>query len=504
MSSSVEMEMKLVIARKDLPKFFAQTLIKNSAIAGSEKKLAIENYYYDTSDYKISNAGMSYRIRKTDKKLEATVKTQGEAGGGFSAREEYTVPLKKNEPILTGFANNFDNKLQTLLADEDLQIMFKIIVDREVSLLQITPDTVIEMAVDEGEILVAQRMEKIHEVELEIKSGTKADLFVFVAKLAEKVPIFIEPKSKFQRGLELLAGKKEKNKMLDNKLDIDPAGNAETEFKKLIVHSISNILEKQNILRSKDNLIDVDKLLLADIKRLRALIDFIEPLLEKADYENYKAIVTEFNEPLQKLYVIKRFIKQWKSIYKKVGTMLRTNVLLERLSERREEITKNIFKQVNSGFYTAGLFKIIAQLEVTTWQGANFLQMDQFALHRLKDWHERLLKIEITNEKLQEDTAREMRKIIEVMVMVRSSTKIGRFDKETYGYLKALYRNLKVLNFDIYGHKDILAFLQGTNSRVLYRDAGLLLGYRLSEMPKVWRKVQKSWNVLLSALKKKK
>ena len=118
--------------------------------------------------------------------------------------------------------------------------------------------------------------------------------------------------------------------------------------------------------------------------------------------------------------------------------------------------------------------------------------------------HERLLEIEITNEKLQEDTAREMRKIIEVMVMVRSSTKIGRFDKETYGYLKLLYRNLKVLNFDIYGHKDILAFLQGTNSRVLYRDAGLLLGYRLSEMPKVWRKVQKSWNVLLTALKKKK
>jgi len=504
MSSNVEMEMKLIIAKKDLPKFFAQALIKNSTIAGSEKKLAIENHYYDTSDYKISNAGMSYRIRKTDKKLEATVKTQGEAGGGFSAREEYTVPLKKNEPILTGFANNFDNKLQTLLADEDLQIMFKIVIDRDVSLLQITPDTVIEMAVDEGEILVSDRKDKIHEVELEIKSGTKADLFVFVANLAEKVPIFIEPKSKFQRGLELLAGKKGKIKKLENNLDVNITGNAETEFKKLIVHCISNILEKQNILRSKDNLIDVDKLLLSDIKRLRSLIDFIEPLLEKVDYENYKTIVAEFNDPLQKLYIVKRFIKQWKCIYKKAGTMLRTNVLLEHLHERREEITKNVFKQVNSGVYTAGLFKIIAELEMTTWQGASFLQMDQFALHRLKDWHERLLEIEINNEKLQEDTAREMRKIIEVIVMVRSSSKIGRFDKETYGYLKALYRNLKVLNFDVYGHKDILAFLQGTNSRVLYRDAGLLLGYRLSEMPKVWRKVQKSWNALLIALKKKK
>jgi triphosphatase len=504
MAGNVEVEMKLIIAKKDLSKFLEQTLIKTSTIAGSEKKLAIENYYYDTTDYKISNAGMSYRIRKTDKKLEATVKTQGEAGGGFSTREEYTVPIKKNEPILTGFENNFDNKLQTLLADEDLQVMFRIVVNRAVSLLQITHDTVVEMAVDEGEILVDERKEKIYEVELEIKSGTKADLFVFVAKLAEKVPVFIEAKSKFQRGLELLAGKKEKTKRADNDLTVNTDGNAETEFKKLISNCLSNILEKQNALRSKDNLIDADKLLLADVKRLRAIIDFVEPLLEREDYEEYKRIVTEFNDPLQRLYIVKRFMRQWKRVYKKASTMLRNNVLLERLDERKEDITKVIFTQVVGGAYTAGLFKIAAQLEITTWQGATFLQMDQFALNRLKDWHEHLLEIEITNEKLQEDTARKMRRIIEVMVMVRSSIKIGRLDKETYSYLKALYRNLKVLNFDIYGHKDILAFLQGTNSRVLYRDAGLLLGYRLSEMPKVWRKVQKSWSRLLIALKKKK
>jgi len=504
MAGNVEVEMKLIIAKKDLSKFLEQTLIRNSTIAGSEKKLAIENYYYDTSDYKISNAGMSYRIRKTDKKLEATVKTQGEAGGGFSTREEYTVPIKKNEPILTGFENNFDNKLQTLLADEDLQVMFKIVVNRAVSLLQITHDTVVEMAVDEGEILVADRKDKIYEVELEIKGGTKADLFVFVAKLAEKVPVFIEPKSKFQRGLELLAGKKEKTKRADNDLTVNTAGNAETEFKKLISNCINNILEKQNALRSKDNLIDADKLLLTDVKRLRAIIDFVEPLLEREDYEEYKRIVTEFNDPLQKLYIVKRFMRQWKRVYKKASTMLRNNVLLERLDERKDDITKVIFAQVVGGVYTAGLFKIAAQLEITTWQGAAFLQMDQFALNRLKDWHGHLLEIEITNEKLQEDTARKMRRIIEVMVMVRSSIKIGRLDKENYSYLKALYRNLKVLNFDIYGHKDILAFLQGTNSRVLYRDAGLLLGYRLSEMPKVWRKVQKSWSRLLIVLKKKK
>ena len=104
---------------------------------------------------------------------------------------------------------------------------------------------------------------------------------------------------------------------------------------------------------------------------------------------------------------------------------------------------------------------------------------------------------------LEEENAREMRKIIEVMVLVRRSIKIGTLDKQSFAYMKDLYRHLKVLNFDIYGHKDIIAFLHGSNSRVLYRDAGLLLGWRLSEMPGAWRAVQKSWARLLSALKNK-
>ena len=504
MSSNIEMEIKLIVAKKDLSKFLGCPLIKKTSIAGSEKTLILENYYYDTSDYKISNAGMAYRIRQTDKEWEATVKTQGEAGGGFSARGEYTVAVKQNEPVFVGFDDNFDKKLQTLLADEELQIMFKVNVNRKVSLLQITTDTLLEMAVDNGDILVDGRKAKINEIELEIKCGTKADLFAFVAKLAEKVPLFIEPKSKFQRGLELLAGKQEKIKKLEDSFKSDITGNAEKEFKKVINHCISIILEKQNLLRISENLADVDKLLLADVKRLSAMIDFVSPLLEKKDYEEYSGIITELNTSLQELYIIKRFTRQWKNIYSKTGTMLRNNVLLKCLEERRETVIKDISKQVNSGLYTAGLIKIMAQLETTTWQGTTFLQMDQFALNRLKDWHEQLVAMPITKENFREDTADKMLLIIDSMVMVRSCTKISRLDKETYVYLKELYRNLKVLNFDVYGHKDILAFLQGTNSRVLYRDTGLLLGYRLSEMPKAWRKVRKSWRSLLMIMKKKK
>lgn len=50
---------------------------------------------------------------------------------------------------------------------------------------------------------------KIDEVELEIKAGTKADLLDFTAQIAAKIPIFIEPRSKFARGLHLLGNGEE-------------------------------------------------------------------------------------------------------------------------------------------------------------------------------------------------------------------------------------------------------------------------------------------------------
>ena len=66
---------------------------------------------------------------------------------------------------------------------------------------------------------------------------------------------------------------------------------------------------------------------------------------------------------------------------------------------------------------------------------------------------------------------------------------------------RAAERDLDKLDFQV--ARRILAFLHGSNSRVLYRDAGLLLGWRLSEMPGAWRAVQKSWARLLGALKNK-
>ncbi|MEG1412229.1 MAG: CYTH domain-containing protein [Acidaminococcaceae bacterium] len=503
-NKTVEMEMKFTIAKKDLKRFLALPIIAEKTIPDSLQVKSLDNYYYDTASYKLSQAGVAYRIRKTGKEYEATIKTQDASQGGFSERQEYTVPLKNLTPTLEGFTElGFGTDLPTFLAEEELQVLFQVTVKREIRLVRISPTTVVELAVDEGNIIVGKQKEKIEEIELELVEGNKGDLFAFMAQLAGELPLFIEARSKFKRGLDLLAGSAAPLAPLTTEVKIVREGNVEGEFKKLLAYQVNLILEAQNALRAEPTLAEADRLLLNKVKGLRAVLNFIEPLLDSKDYKKFAQSSVELIIPLQELYILKRFNRQWNQVYKQSGTLLRSNVMQERLAERQQEILNVLETQITGGLYTHKLLALLAWTENVPWQGASFIQLEQFALCRLEDWHKHLLTFDLRSELLQEDMARDMRRIIEVMVMVRRSLKIGRLNKENFAYLKALYRQLKILNFDVYGHKDILSFLQGTNSRVLYRDAGLLLGWRLAAMPLAWRRVQKSWNRLLQALKKK-
>ena len=504
MDNTTEMEIKLSTSKESLKKLLDSSLLKAAMVPDSLQEKELENYYYDTASYKLFHEGIAYRIRKSDAGYVATIKTDDASQGGFSERKEYNVPVGEAAPTLEGFAElGLELDLKKLLAEEELQVLFKVLVKRQIRLLQITPETLLEMAIDKGNIVAGKSKEKIEEIEFEIVKGTKGDLFEFVAALAMEIPLFIEPRSKFKRGIDLLSNGSDYADIEEKGVKIDRTGNVETEFKKLIYYDIGVILEAQNALRDTTGLEDADRIILNRVKRLRAVVNFIKPLIEQKDYEYFHNLLAEIVDPLQQLYVLKRFMRQWDKVYKKTGTILKNNVLTERLQERRLEIMQIIKNQIESGLYARGMFKMLAWTENSHWQGAEFIQLEQFSLCRFRDWHKKLLVFEFTNEMLEEENAREMRKIIEVMVMVRRSIKIGTLDKQAFTYMKDLYRHLKILNFDIYGHKDIIAFLHGSNSRVLYRDAGLLLGWRLSEMPGAWRAVQKSWARLLGALKNK-
>ena len=203
---SAEIEVKLIIEADALQKLLASPLITEKIVPGSEAVQHLATSYYDTAAYSLMKNGIAYRVRQNGDKFEATIKTEKEAHGAFSSRNEYNVALNSAEPTIDGFKQaGFDADLDEILGGEPLAELFTVSVERKLCLLQITPSTKLELAVDCGQITSPFSAEvcPINETELEIKSGTKEDLLAYVDKIAGLVPISGEERSKYERGMKL-------------------------------------------------------------------------------------------------------------------------------------------------------------------------------------------------------------------------------------------------------------------------------------------------------------
>lgn len=504
MDKTVEMEMKLTIERKDLKKLLASELIAARTIKGSVAKQELVTTYYDTASYKLTENGMAYRIRKNGKKYEATIKTEQASGGGLSVRREFNVPLKKETPILCGFAEQgLEADLEELLAGEELLKLFTVDVKREIRLLQITPATVLEMAIDLGKIAAGKQKEKIDEVELEIKEGTKADLLEFTAQIAEKVPVFIEARSKFARGLHLL-GVAEEEELLKGHLKIDRSGMVQDEISKLFEYYGDRILKIQNRLR-KDNtlLMQADKLLLPQFKHLQAQLALVKPLLAEGEYEKMSKLLAEPVAVLEELFRYKRLLKEWHSLHIAAENICSQRPLVaQKLTRLVEDSLEEIAKQLEQGLYSRCVFKLLAWSQQSLWQNSDYLEVEQLAACRVEDWYNRLKELNLKGNKIDENQTEAIIKICEVIYYVRRSVKIGRLGKKSWKHLQALYKWMLVLHYEMHSNKGLLTCVKGSGSRGLCRDVGLLFGWRLQYMQTVDAKAIKLYNKVMADFKK--
>lgn len=212
---SAEIEVKLNIEASALQKLLASPLITGKIVPGSEAVQQLATSYYDTADYSLMRSGIAYRVRQNGSEFEATIKTEKEASGGFSSRNEYNISLADGTPVLKGFEKaGFTADLEQITGGQPLKKLFTVSVERKLCLLKVTEATTLELAVDCGQISsdFTDEVCPINETELEIKSGAKEDLLAYVDAISKLVPISGEERSKYERGMKLcgVALKKEK------------------------------------------------------------------------------------------------------------------------------------------------------------------------------------------------------------------------------------------------------------------------------------------------------
>lgn len=200
--NATEVELKLAIESDSIAALRRHPLLVRAAHDGAAN---LDNTYFDTRDLHLMRREAGLRLRKQGRKLLQTVKCTGTVSAGLATRPEWEQPFAGH----FDFSAIHDDGLRRLLERrrEELAPVFSTRFRRLSWTLRPRDGCEIELALDRGEIVAGTSREPIAELELELRTGTRADLLNLACELARSVPLLPEVRSKAERGYALFRGR---------------------------------------------------------------------------------------------------------------------------------------------------------------------------------------------------------------------------------------------------------------------------------------------------------
>ncbi|MCL1137577.1 inorganic triphosphatase [Shewanella pneumatophori] len=196
-----EIELKLFLNennKKSLIKLLDS--LPNCDAKGTEE---LTNGYFDTADLALRKLDMGLRIRGINQHLEQTIKTKGQVVGGIHSRPEYNVDVDQNFPQLNLFPTDIwpdDANVEQIQAN--LYCLFNTDFTRQRWHIFVE-DSLVEVALDIGEIRVDEAVDAICELEFELLAGDTSALLALAGIVSREIPVRLGKASKAQRGYRL-------------------------------------------------------------------------------------------------------------------------------------------------------------------------------------------------------------------------------------------------------------------------------------------------------------
>ena len=161
--------------------------------------------YHDTPDFALRARGLTLRVRRTGDGFVQTVKSLG-GGDGFASRGEWEWTVGSEAVDAAVVARDPD--VLALLGHDlgRLAPIFTTDVVRDLRTLKLDGGTVVESAVDTGEVRAGEGRHSLNELELELKVGPVRPMLQLAEDLARVASLRFGPDSKSERGYALLTG----------------------------------------------------------------------------------------------------------------------------------------------------------------------------------------------------------------------------------------------------------------------------------------------------------
>ncbi len=211
MPRSQEIELKLALPTSD-PPGLAKQLARIPLLARRKAtQLHLHNIYFDTPEQFLRQQRIALRLRRVDNDATPswlqTLKTGGQSNSALSQRGEWEIPVSGE--VLSRKALK-DTPWSGIDPDgtvfATLAPVFVTTFERKLWLVRRRDASVIEVALDIGQIVAGASSSPICELELELKTGRPAALFDLAQEIAQSIAVLPVNVSKAERGYALAQG----------------------------------------------------------------------------------------------------------------------------------------------------------------------------------------------------------------------------------------------------------------------------------------------------------
>jgi len=475
----IEVELKLrLLKTENCPNIFAAPALAGLKTSVPTKE-TLASKYFDSTDGVLNKAGIAYRIRREGEQLIATVKAGGTSAGGLHERQEWNIKIDQYQPSIDYFmATQAGQLLKNVLGDNQLEPVLETVFERQKTMVTTADGSLIELALDQGVIIAGQIEETIAEVELELKEGNSAAVLGLGAELAAWMPLALEPRSKYFRGL-VLAGLATAFKP-DTIRRPQLTASAASGMRRVVISQLHKVLSAQDTFLVNPNVSETFYELGRELRRTSSLLSFAQPLVAVEDYTYWQEQLNNWIKSLEGLNNIDITLKAWMDATNNGELALTPPPWLGMLlTAEREKIACEEVAAFMAGRLTATMLSLWAWLAGQAFlaTGDSVLLRD-FVGARLAQWVEKLrlvgkefnIKDSLEFDSVQSQS-KKIRDVLETWSLKDAKTKLLGVR------IRRLDENLRTMADSGIITKFLDEWMNLHASRTIYRDAGVVTGW---------------------------
>ena len=239
--------------------------------------------YYDTSDRRLSKRGVALRVRKKGRTITQTVKVKAVKSSAMSQRPEWNVEVSSARPDISVLPSAARKRVGLVLPNE-LKKLFTVDVERKKADIELAgrdgaEPTIVEIALDRGEVKAGRKSADMTELEIELVSGDPAAIFDLAIQLAD-TGLSINQVTKAETGYRLIDGTVNPEPVRLSKFKLDPAHSANHVIAEIFSAGLSNVLDNEAATRDGSDPEGVHQMRVS-LRRMRSAFSVFGRLIDK-------------------------------------------------------------------------------------------------------------------------------------------------------------------------------------------------------------------------------